>query len=163
MKPMHSVSLAATLGIALALSACGKKEEAPAPTVAPAPPPVTAEVAPPPAPEPEAERVSFAGLTLGTAVDAEQKVSAAATTFAPTDTIYAAVATTGAAANAAIVARWTYGDGQLVDESNESIAPTGPATTTFHIAKPDGWPLGKYTVDISIDGNPVASQAFEVK
>ena len=161
MKPMHSISLAAAVGIALALSACGKKEEAPAPTVAPAPapPPVTAEVAPPPAPE----GVSFAGLTLGTAVDAEQKISAPATTFAPTDMIYAAVATNGAAPNAAIVARWTYGDGQLVDESDESIAPTGPATTTFHIAKPDGWPVGKYKVDISIDGNPVASQEFEVK
>ena len=145
MKPMPCISLACSRRHRRGPVACGKKEEAPAPAVAPAPPPVTAEVAPPPAPE----GVSFAGLNLGTAVDADQKVSAPATTFAPTDTIYAAVATTGAAPNAAIVARWTFGDGQLVDESSQSIAPTGPATTTFHIAKPDGWPAGKYKVDIT--------------
>jgi hypothetical protein len=156
----QSTSLILVLGALVALSACGKKEEAPAPVVAPAPPPVVGEpAAPPPAPE----AVSFAGLTLGNAVGADQTVTMPATTFAPTDTIYAAVATTGAASNAAIVARWTYGDGQLVDESSQAIAPTGPATTTFHIAKPDGWPLGKYKVDITIDGNPVASQEFEVK
>ena len=152
-------SLAIALSVTVALAACGKKEEAPAPVVAPAPPPVVAEVAPPPAPE----SVSFAGLTLGNAVDANQNVTAPMTSFAKTDTIYAAVSTKGAAANAAIVARWTFGDGQLVDESSQSIAPTGAAVTTFHIAKPDGWPVGAYKVNITIDGNPVASQDFTVK
>ncbi len=152
-------SLAIALSVTVALAACGKKEEAPAPVVAPAPPPVVAEVAPPPAPE----SVSFAGLTLGNAVDANQNVTAPMTSFAKTDTIYAAVSTKGAAPNAAIVARWTFGDGQLVDESSQSIAPTGAAVTTFHIAKPDGWPVGAYKVNITIDGNPVASQDFTVK
>ncbi len=152
-------SLAIALSVTVALAACGKKEEAPAPVVAPAPPPVVAEVAPPPAPE----SVSFAGLTLGNAVDANQNVTAPMTSFAPTDTIYAAVSTKGAAPNAAIVARWTFGDGQLVDESSQSIAPTGAAVTTFHIAKPGGWPVGAYKVNITIDGNPVASQDFAVK
>ncbi|HOX71689.1 MAG TPA: hypothetical protein PLR28_04505 [Dokdonella sp.] len=159
MKIMHPASFALTLGIAVALSACGKKEEAPAPVVAPAPPPAVVAPAPPPAPE----GISFVSLTLGNAVGADQVVSVPASTFAPTDTIYAAVATKGAAPSAAIVARWTFGDGQLVDESSQSIAPTGPATTTFHISKPDGWPLGNYKVDVTIDGNPVASQGFDVK
>jgi len=159
MNVKQSSSLVLVLGALVALAACGKKEEAPAPVVAPAPPPVVSEPAPPPAPE----AVSFSSLTLGNAVGADQKISMPATTFAPNDTIYAAVATTGAASNAAIVARWTYGDGQLVDEGSQSIAPTGPATTTFHVSKPDGWPVGKYKVEITIDGNPVASQEFEVR
>ena len=148
---------------ALALAACGKKEEAPKPVVTPAPAPAPAPVAPPPAaPAP----VAFASLALGNAVDATTKSvsnSNAAGTFAKTDTIYAAVNTTGAASNAVIVSRWTFGDGQLVDESSQTIAPTGPATTTFHIAKPDGWPVGKYKIDVNLDGKPVASQEFEVK
>lgn len=158
MKRAPFTPLAFTLAAAVALAACGKKEEAPAPVVAPAPAP--AVVAPPPA---APEGVSFAGLTLGNAVGPDQNVVAPMTAFAPTDTIYAAVATTGAAPNAAIVARWTYGDGQLVDESSQSIAPTGSATTTFHIAKPDGWPTGKYEVAITIDGKPVATQGFTVE
>lgn len=155
--PIRSLSLG--LAVVVALAACGKKEEAPAPVVAPAPAPAPMVTTPPPM----AESVMFAGLTLGNAVDGSQNVTTAMTTFAPTDTIYAAVATKGAAPNAAIVARWTFGEDQLVDESSQSIAPTGGAVTTFHIAKPDGWPVGKYKVAITLDGNPVASQDFEVK
>ena len=160
MKINQIRSAALVLGVAVALAACGKKEEAPAPVVAPAPAPAPIETAPPPA---APESVSFAGLTLGNAVGEDQNVTAPMSTFATTDTIYAAVVTKGAAPNASIVAKWSFGDGQLVDESAQSIAPTGAAVTTFHIAKPDGWPVGKYKVDITIDGNPVASQEFEVK
>lgn len=156
--PLRSLTLG--LAVAIALAACGKKEEAPAPIVAPAPAPAPVVVAPPP---PVAETATFAGLTLGNAVDQSQNVTTAMTTFAPTDTIYAAVLTKGAAPNAAIVARWTFADGQLVDESSQSIAPTGAAVTTFHIAKADGWPAGSYKVAITLDGNPVATQEFQVK
>lgn len=160
MNKSSILSLAAVLSVTVALAACGKKEAPPAPVVAPAPPPAAVPAPPPPA---APESVSFAGLNLGNAVDANQNVTAPMTSFAKTDTIYAAVSTNGAAPVAAIVAKWTFGDGQLVDESSQSIAPTGAAVTTFHIAKPDGWPVGAYKVDITIDGNPVASQAFEVK
>ena len=162
MKRNHLGSLTLTVAAALVLSACGKKEEAAAPVVAPAPPPVAAP-APAPTPPPAAVPVSFSALTLGNAVDAGNKVTAAMATFATTDTIYASVDTNGVAASATLAARWTFGDGQLVDESSQSIAPTGPATTTFHISKPSGWPAGSYKVDISLDGAPVASQGFEVK
>ncbi len=160
MNKLSIRSLTLGLAVAVALAACGKKEEAPAPVVAPAPTPAPVESAPP---SPMAEAASFAGLTLGNAVDGNQNVTSPTTTFAPTDTIYAAVATNGAAPNAAIVARWTFGPDQLVDESSQSIAPTGPAVTTFHIAKPDGWPVGTYNVVITLDGNPVANKGFEVK
>ena len=48
-------------------------------------------------------------------------------------------------------------------ESNENIAPTGKARTEFHISKPDGWPAGKYTVAVSLNGAAAGSKDFEVK
>lgn len=148
------------LSATLVLAACGKKEEMPAPAPAPAPAPIPAPVVtPPPAPA----GVTMASLTLGNAVDASGNVTAAMNTFAATDTIYASVATTGSAASAALAAKWTFGEGQIVNESSQAIAPTGPAVTTFHIAKPDGWPVGKYKVEITLDGNAIGSQDFEVK
>ena len=45
----------------------------------------------------------------------------------------------------------------------ESIAPTGPAVTEFHIAKPDGWPLGKYKVEILLNGQTAQTKDFTVK
>ena len=51
----------------------------------------------------------------------------------------------------------------LVSESQETIAPTGPAVTEFHVSKAKGWPAGKYKVEISVDGAPAGTQDFEVK
>ena len=157
----QSVSLI-TLGLAgaLALAACGKKEETPPPaaTTPPAtttPPPSTAMT--------PAQGVTVASVDLGTAVGPDQKVTSPTTTFGPKDTIYAAVSTTGTASNATLGAKWTYQDGQTVNDSSQTIAPTGPAVTTFHISKPDGWPAGNYKVEISLDGKSVSSKDFTVQ
>lgn len=163
MTSIRTAPLIVAIAAAFALAACGKKEEAPKPVVTPAPAPAPAPVTPPPV-APAAVAVS--SIVLGNAMDPTSKVVTTTNktaAFAKTDTIYAAVNTTGAASSAVIVARWTFGDGQLVDESSQTIAPTGPATTTFHIAKPDGWPVGKYKIDVTLDGKPAGSQDFEVQ
>lgn len=90
-------------------------------------------------------------------------MTAPSASFAPSDTIYAAVATNGSAASTTLAAHWTYQDGQTVHDETKVIAPTGPAVTTFSISKPDGFPAGNYHVAISLDGQPAASKDFEVK
>ena len=158
-----TLTLVAAMTAALALSACGKKEEpapAPAPTPAPAAP-APATTTPPPAPAPAP--VAVASVDLGTNVGPDQKVTAPTTTFGTKDTIYAAVSTTGTAANAVLNAKWTFQDGQTVNESSQTIAPNGPAVTSFHISKPDGWPAGNYKVEISLDGKSVATKDFTVQ
>ena len=148
--------LLVTLGGAVGAIGC-KKE---------APPPAetgnadTAAVAPTPA-APEAFAVSE--VTLGKKIGADKRVASPVTTFGPKDTIYASVATTGSAPSKTLTAKWTFQDGQTVKEGSETIAPTGPAVTEFHIAKPSGWPVGKYKVEISADGAPVSTKEFEVK
>ena len=147
------VSLMALL-IPLALASC--KQETPAPTTPPTPPPAAA---PAPAPKP----FSVSSIELGNAIGSDKRVSLAKTTFAPTDTIYASVATEGESPSVKLTARWTYGDErQLVKEDTLTIAPTGPAMNEFHIAKPDGWPVGKYEVDVQVDGASVGTKQFEV-
>ena len=160
-RSQHVALVAALMG-ALALSACGKKEEpVPAPPIAtPAPAPMPAPTTPPP---PAAAPVTVTSVDLGTAVGPDQKVTAATTSFAPKDTIYAAVSTTGTAPNAVLNAKWTYQDGQSVNESSQTIAPNGDAVTSFHVSKPDGWPAGNYKVDISLNGMSAASKDFSVK
>lgn len=140
----------------LAFFGCKKKEPAPPPTAA-VPPPVT-ETAP------AAVAFQVTTIDLGKAVGADKKITEPATTFGPNDTIYVAVTTEGSAPAATLHAKWTYGDaGQLVKEEDLTIAPTGPATTEFHISKPSGWPAGKYKVEISADGAPAGSKEFEVR
>ncbi|HEX6834270.1 MAG TPA: hypothetical protein VF132_12110, partial [Rudaea sp.] len=143
--------LVLALTAALALAACGKQEPpaAPKPAATPAPAPAT----PPPAATPAAPATTVTSVSLGNSVGADGKIAAPATTFAPKDTIYAVVATNSTGSGTATVsAKWTYGEGQAVANGEEKISANGPATTTFHIAKPDGWPAGKYAVEISVDG-----------
>jgi len=104
-------------------------------------------------------------VTLGTAIDTGYAVTTPATSFsADTHTIYASVATTGRTAGAKLAARWRYleGQGVPVNELDQTVATDGPAVTTFEVQNPNRWPAGKYVVEISLDGKPVAQQGFEV-
>ena len=144
----------------MAIAACGKKEEPPKPTAAPAPPPVQA-----PAPAPAPAGVTVSTINLGKAVGADKKVSAATDTFGKADTIYAAIDTTGAG-TATLKAKWTYhkdGKEALVKEDTQTIAPTGPATSEFHISKPDGWPVGDYQVEVFAGDKSAGVKKFSVK
>lgn len=138
----------------LGASACNRAKEEP-------PPPVSEAPAPAPMP-PMAQPVSVAAVTLGSAVGPDKKVTTATETFGPKDTIYASVDTQGTAPAASLMARFKYQDGQTVHEETQSIAPTGPATTEFHVSKPDGWPKGGYTVEILLDGVTVRTASFRV-
>ena len=134
------------------LAACGKKE-------APPPPP-----APAPAPAPAAVAVST--VALGSAIGADKKVTAASESFTKKDTIYVSVYTTGAG-KAVLKAKWTFTakDGKTVpvSEDTQTIDATGPATTEFHVSKPDGWPSGNYQVEILQDDKVVQTKKFAVK
>jgi len=165
-KPVHA-ALAVVAAVALTLAACGKKEEPPQAQTAPPPvsmpAPTAAEPVPPVTVAPA--EVAVAALTLGNAVGADAKVSAATETFAPADTIYVSVDTTGAG-TAGMAVKWTYHqDGQVavVKEELISISPSGPATTEFHVSKPDGWPAGDYEVEIVLNGKPAGSRKFVVR
>lgn len=115
----------------------------------------------PPVSSPGAFRVT--ALELGNLIDTGKRVQTPSAQFAPNDTIYASVLSEGSAARVAMVARWTYEDGQTVSETTQVIAPTGPAVTEFHIAKASGWPAGKYKVEVTANGALAGSREFEVK
>ena len=161
--------LAASLAAVLALSACGKKDESAAPAPSATPPAATA-AAPasaataatgmPASDMPAA--VTFGSVELGSTVDASNKILASGTSFAPTDTIYASVDTSGSG-NATLAAKWTSQDGQTVHEDSKTLSAMGPETTAFMISKPGGFAAGNYKVEISLNGNQVASKDFSVK
>lgn len=190
-QSLRSTALLCASLAGLLLSGCGKDKPAtPASTPAPA---STAAIAPTPAPAgastaamapaaassaaaaasvataPAAAPVApleVAKLTLGSDVNAQHQVTRASSSFATSNkTIYASVATEGSSEGATLNAKWSYleGQGQLVSNISQSIATDGPAITTFKVQNPDLWPEGKYRVEISLDGKPVAKQDFDIK
>jgi hypothetical protein len=107
--------------------------------------------------------VRVSQIDIGRSLNADKTINDGADSFKPNDTVYASIATEGAAATTTLKARWTYQDGQVVNESTQTIAPTGDARTEFHISKPDGWPPGKYRVEVFLNGSSAATKEFEVK
>ena len=107
--------------------------------------------------------VRVTDVTLGRAIGGDKAITDRTETFNPNDTIYASVTTDGSANSAALRARWTFEDGQVVDESTNTIAPNNRERTEFHIAKPNGWPAGKYKLEVFLDNRSVETKDFEVR
>ena len=107
--------------------------------------------------------VRVSKVDLGRSLNADKTINDNTDSFKPNDTIYASIATAGATPTTTLKARWTYQDGQVVNESAQTIAPTGDARTEFHIAKPDGWPTGKYKLEVLLDGASAATKDFAVE
>ena len=156
MAKLHVVLVLAVL--MLGIAGCGKES----------PPPKPAAVTPP-APQvqapPAANVVSVANISLGKALGPDKKVAAPTDTFAKGDTIYAVVDTVGSG-NATLKAKWTYHRGDKtapVHEDSQTISANGPATSEFHVSKPDGWPPGDYQVEISLNDKSVGTKKFVVK
>ena len=105
---------------------------------------------------------TVADVALGRHLDASKRVADLTAEFTPKDTIFASVHTTGDR-SMKITARWIFQDGQVVDEHSETISPHGDAYTEFHIVKPSGWPAGKYTLHVLLDGAEAQTKDFTVK
>ena len=107
--------------------------------------------------------VRVTDVTLGRSVGGDKAITDSTDTFRPNDTIYASVATEGSAQSATLRAKWSFEDGQLVDESTRTIAPNNKERTEFHISKPDGWPAGKYKVEVFVNDRSAQTKSFDVR
>jgi hypothetical protein len=143
----------------IALFGCKKKEEAP-----PAETPVAVET-PAPVATPAVVPFKVTSIDLGKAIGADNKVTEAATTFGPKDTIYAVVSSEGTGADVKLTSKWTFGaKDQAVGTEDKTVTPNGSAgTTEFHATKKTGWPVGHYKVEILADGVSAGTKEFDVK
>lgn len=154
-----SLVLATALAGSIALVGCKKKEE---PVITPPAAETPAPAPTEPAPAPAATTTTVSSVDLGNAIGADNKIASPISTFATSDKIYASVASDGPNAGK-LSAKWTHIDSnQTVHEESKDI-PAGPQVTQFEISKPDGWPAGKYKLEVSLDGAVVQTRQYEVK
>ncbi|MGY4514552.1 hypothetical protein [Lysobacter sp. HA18] len=172
MTPITRRALVVAMITAATLVGCKKHDETPAATTDTTPAASTPTTMPEPAPMPTtatpAASSNVSDLQLGTAVGADNRVGTPATAFGVKDTLYASV-TTAANTTGKLGARWTYlgSDGSSapteVDSQTKDVSGAASTSHEFHVSKPDGWPAGKYHVDITLDGSVVQSRDFDVR
>lgn len=154
--------LTATLFGALALAGCRQQDDA---AVTPTSPPTTE---PEPAAPAATVTAAVTDVQLGTEAAEGEAVTESKTTFAPTDdTIVASVSTAtsepGATVDGTLVARWTYEDGQLVDESSQTLTFSDTGVTNFRISNPEPWPEGGYRLEVLLDDDVVQTREFTIE
>lgn len=136
----------------LTLAACKKKDEPAAMDTAAMTPTPTA-----------AEPIRVSSIMTGKSIGSDKRVVTETSAFGARDTLYVSVVTEGASTGSKLTAKWTYNDGQVVDESNETISPAGGTNVTeFHLTKPSGWPKGNYKVEVMLDGASAGTKTFVV-
>ena len=150
MKTTRTLFAATLLASGLLGTACKKEAPPPPPAEAAAPIPT------PPPPQPAVTQIE-----LGSSVGADKRVLAARSSFGVKDSIIASVYTENTGPSAVLTAKWTFQTGQLVDSTSQVVAAS-PGVTEFHIVKKTAWPVGRYRVEISLDGAPAGSQEFDV-
>ncbi|MBC7897362.1 MAG: hypothetical protein H7066_18235 [Cytophagaceae bacterium] len=152
---MRHINYAAGALLLAVTIACSKKEEAAVADSAAAAPMT-----------PPAAVANVSILELGRGIGPNMRVTDTTSMFKAGDTIYLAVVTENAAQGSMLTAKWTFQDGQVVDSTSQPVAPpsaTEPVSVTeFHVSKPGGWPAGKYTVEVMLDGASKGSKTFDV-
>lgn len=144
MRHAHGLSVVLVIGAFCGATACNKEQRA------------TAESA-------ARTALSVIDVDMGRHVDIDKKIADKTDDFAPSDTIYASVHMSGSANNGAVVGRWTFADGTIVDEKTDSVTTNGDARTVFYIVKPGGFVKGKYTLHVLINGKEVRTKDVTVK
>ena len=153
----RAAALASALLFSVALGACGKKNDATV-TDTTSLGTTTATVAMDTTP------IRVSDIQVGKSIGADKKISNQTTSFGVRDTMYVAVTTDGAAKDAKLATKWTFNGKQVVKESSQMISPAGGTTVTeFHIDKKSAWPLGKYTVEVMLNGVSAGTTNIEVK
>lgn len=103
-------------------------------------------------------------IETGKGLNADKTLRDGTDDFSVRDTIYVNVTTEGTSSGSTLSAKWTFQDGQTVEEKTQQISPTGGVTNhEFHIQKATAWPKGDYKVEIMLDGTSAGTKDFTIK
>ncbi len=113
----------------------------------------------------EAPPASVRTIELGKSAGPSLRVTGTTSMFAPTDTMFLAVIVANPDADSRLTARWTSEDGSVVDSSGQNVERdmgTSSSVTQFRVMHDEAWPVGKYTVDVWMNGILAGTKMFTV-
>jgi hypothetical protein len=107
--------------------------------------------------------LAVAAVMIGKRIGQGNLITEPTFQFAPKDTFYLSVSTTGKPESATLSTKWHFQTGEVLDSSSTTIQPKGEDVTEFHLTRPKDWKVGTYSVTLYADGDSVDSKAFVVK
>lgn len=101
-------------------------------------------------------------LQLGSALDGEGRVREARSTFATSDRVHLSVLGSAGDLPVRVKARWLDDEGRLLGESGQLLDPGPASVLTFSLTQPNGWPPGRYRVELALNDLEIDRREFEV-
>lgn len=102
-------------------------------------------------------------LELGTALDADGRVSASTERVRPGDTVHVSLVTVGEAEAAMLAVRWRDATGAEIVADERAISAAGPAVHTFSHKPATPWATGRFDVEVMLGGESAGVRSFEVR
>jgi hypothetical protein len=106
--------------------------------------------------------VRVTGVDFGRAADAAGHITDEPDTFAPTDTIYAAIHTKGSSPQTILGVRWRNPSGEEIGAENKVIRPAGDTSTLFVQRYIANRGIGRFALDMRVNGKVVKTARFVV-
>jgi hypothetical protein len=104
--------------------------------------------------------LTVSAIQLGRSLNEDSSVASQTSTFAPNETVYVAVLNP-ARGDGTIDVKWYFGT-QLLSERSKPVSFKGPGATEFNLQSASGFPVGDYSVEVSLDGQSVGRRNFNV-
>jgi hypothetical protein len=109
-----------------------------------------------------AEPLKIVAVDLGSRINEDSTVPAATETFTSANTVYVSVSVEGTGPGT-LAARWTSAGGEVLAEQTLPIAPTASEHFAFQFAPPNGWPIGRHKVVVTLNGGGSRAREFSVR
>ena len=107
------------------------------------------------------EPLNVVGVQTGKSLNTDHSVGIHAASFHPNDTMYVSVLSTGRG-KGTITVKWTLG-GQVLQTLTKKVSYNDQAATDFRFQAADGFPVGDYTIDVTVDGKTIETRRVKVE
>lgn len=107
------------------------------------------------------EPLNVVGIQTGKSLNSDHSIGTHAASFRPSDPMYVSVLSAGRG-KGTITVTWSLG-GQVLHTVTKKVSYNGQAATDFRFAAADEFPVGDYTIEVSVDGKSIETRRVKVE
>ena len=107
------------------------------------------------------EPLNVVGIQTGKSLNSDHSVGTHAATFHSNDPMYVSVLSNGRG-KGTITVRWTFA-GRELQKLTKKVSYNGQAATDFRFVAADGFPVGDYLIEVTVDGKIIETRRVKVE
>ena len=107
------------------------------------------------------EPLNVIGVQTGKSLNRDHSIATHAASFHPNDVMYVSVLR-GGRGKGTITVKWTFA-GQVLQTLTKKVSYNDQAATDFRFEAADDFPVGDYTIEVSVDGKTIETRRVKVE